>query len=763
MSHAADSVKKAAVIGAGVMGAGIAAHLANAGCEVVLLDIAVDGADPARLARDAVARQVKVGGFMHPALAAEVTVGTTDDLSLVADCDWVVEAIVELPEVKKDLYARLDAVMKPDAILSSNTSTIPLATLVAGLPPQRASHFLITHFFNPPRYMRLLELVTAAETAPEAAARIRDFADRRLGKSVVACKDTPGFLANRIGCFWMLAAVRYAIELGLTVEDADAVIGKPFGIPGTGIFGLTDLVGIDLMPKVWSSFATTLPSSDAFHGLFAPLPVMETLVERGTVGRKAGAGFYRKGKAGMEALDLTSLDYRPQQKSTLPCLAEKSLAAVMAAEDKGGRYAWAVMSATLAYAAALVPEISDSLAAIDEAMRLGYNWKEGPFELIDRLGADVLATRLQSEGRAVPPLLAQAVQAGGFYRESPSGRLALSVTGMLEPVARPAGVVLVADFRRAGAPVQGNAAASLWDMGDGVACLEFHRKMNAMAPESMDAIEAATARASRDFRALVVGNDAPTFCAGADLSLFLAAIEREDRPFVDDFVRRGQSVYAALQAAPLPVVGAVAGMALGGGCEVLLHCDRIQAHAETSIGLVERNVGLIPAWGGCLQTLLRALAAESDPLAAAKAAFQRIATASVSGSARLARDLGVLRPVDSITMNRDRLLADAKALALSLAEAGYQAPVEQAVLLPAETAAVLGSLSQEMAEGGLLTGHDLAIADVLISVFSAAAGEAVSQQVLRDREREGFVSLAFTPATRERIAHMLKTGKPLKN
>ena len=429
-----------AVIGAGVMGAGIAAHFANAGRRVILLDMAVDGPDPARLARDAMTRQVKSGGFMHPALAAKVTVGTiADDLGLVAEADWVVEVIVEQLGAKRDLYARLAPLMKAGAVLSSNTSTIPLASLIEGLPEHIASHFLITHFFNPPRFMRLLEVVSGPRTAAEVVARVSDFADHVLGKSVVACKDTPGFLANRIGCLWMAAAHRSASGLGLTIEEADAVIGKPFGIPATGIFGLTDLVGVDLLPKVWQSFADTLPATDPFHAVNAPSAAVAALIGRGATGRKAKAGFYRKTEAGMEAFDLAALDYRPQAKPVLASLEADSARTLMEHPDRGGRYAWAVMSRTLAYAAALVPEISDAIAPVDEAMRLGYNWRFGPFELIDRLGAPWLAERLAEDGQVVPPLLAMAAGKGAFYRD----REALTTGGGRKALIRPEGQVLI--------------------------------------------------------------------------------------------------------------------------------------------------------------------------------------------------------------------------------------------------------------------------------------------------------------------------------
>ncbi len=768
MDVAVQEITTVAVIGAGVMGAGIAAHLANAGCDVILLDIAGPEPDRARPARDAVARQIKAGGFMHPSLAARIRPGTIDDdLELVAGAEWIIEAIVEQPAVKRDLYARMAPLMRPGAILSSNTSTIPLATLVAGLPDAVASHFLITHFFNPPRHMRLLEVVGGRETAPAAIARVRRFADYRLGKSVVLCKDTPGFLANRIGCLWMAAAVRFAADLELTVEEADAVIGRPFGIPSTGIFGLTDLVGIDLMPKVWRSFAESLPAGDDFHAVYAPAPAIDALIARGAIGRKAKSGFYRKTESGMEAFDLVKLDYRPTAGPDLASLAETSPRALMEHSDRGGWYAWAVMSHSLAYAAALVPAISDDIASVDEAMRLGYNWRHGPFELIDRVGPAWLAGRLTAEGRAVPPLLRRAAEGGTFYQ----GRTALSPAGGMEPVRRPAGEVRLADLKRGGHPVEGNDAASLWDMGDGIACLEFHRKMNALAPESLEAIAAATRRVASDFRALIIGNDADAFCAGADLGLLLGALDRGDFAFIEDFVRLGQQTYDGLRKAPFPVVGAVAGMAVGGGCEILLHCDYIQAHAEAAIGLVERNVGLIPAWGGCRRLLVLAAADPAlpkGPMPFVLAAFEPIAGAAVSASALLARDLRYLRPADGITMNRNRLLADAKAAALRLAESGYRPPQSAELRLPGPSGRhTLMNRVEGMAALGQLRGHDLAVAGVLAGVLSGGPSadplRPQPEEAVLDLERQGFMELVGTKPTALRIAHMLRTGKPLRN
>lgn len=760
-------IRKVGVIGAGVMGAGIAAHCANAGVDVVLLDMPVAGRD---LAAEAVARQVKTGGLMHPSFAARLTTGTTDDLSLLADADWVVEAVIEQVGIKRDLYHRLDAVLPADCALSSNTSTIPLAALMADMPASLTRRFLVTHFFNPPRYMRLLEIVVGPGVDPQIAETVASFADHALGKVVVPCKDTPGFLANRIGCLWMSAAVRYALEFGLTVEEADAIIARPFGIPATGIFGLCDLVGIDLMPKVWDSFSASLPPGDAFHLIHRPPPVFATLIAQGATGRKAGAGFFRKSKSGMEVLNLVTLDYRSQEKPTLESLAVADLPGLMGFEDRGGRYAWAVMSRSLAYACALVPEIADTVAPIDTAMRLGYAWRWGPFELIDRIGVAWFAERLAADGQSVPPLLARAVEQGGFYADSPAGLLELTATGSRQPVPLAPGILRIAELGRRGPPVETTAAASLWDMGDGVACLEFHRKLNAMAPESLDAIAAATRRVAADFQALVIGNDADAFSAGADLGRFLAALDAGDLPFIDAFVRRGQAVYDGVLRAPFPVIGAVAGLALGGGCEILLHCDAIQAHAESTIGLVERKVGLVPAWGGCRRLLVRAASAPGlakGPMPGPAAVFETIVTAATASSAALARDLLFVGAEDRITMNRDRLLADAKARACARVAAGYTPPPLVDLRLPgASGKATLRNRIDQLVPLGLLRGHDLVVADALATILSGGDSDPtrpLPETAISDLEHAAFMDLVATTPTRERIAHMLKTGKALAN
>lgn len=775
------AIQQAAVIGAGVMGAGIAAHLANAGIPVLLLDIVPQGAeDRSAFAKGAIAKMLKAdpAPFMWRRAADLVTPGNLeDDFDKLAGCDWIIEAVVEDPEVKRDLYRRLEAVRKDGSIVSSNTSTLPLKLLTEGLPARFAQDFLITHFFNPPRYMALLELVAGEKTRPEAVAEIAAFGDRVLGKGIVHCHDTPGFVANRIGTFWLQCAVVEAIDRGLTVEEADAVMGRPLGIPKTGVFALLDLVGLDLMPKVDASLAKTLPPDDAYHSLRRPFPLLEKLIAEGYTGRKGKGGFYRLNKTNgtrvKEAIDLRSGDYAPAEKPALASVAAArhgGARTLVAHADKGGQFAWAVMSQTLAYAASLVPEIADDIPSVDRAMRLGYNWKFGPFELLDQLGADTVADRLMKEGRAVPLLLQQAAEAGGFYRVK-DGRLQyLTVEGDYADVVRAEGVLLLSDVKLKGEAVARNGAASLWDIGDGVACLEVHTKMNTLDPEVFKIIGKALEIVPKKFKALAVYNEGTHFSAGANLGLAMFAANVGAWPTIEDLVAEGQKVYTALKRAPFPVVAAPSGLALGGGCEILLASDAVQAHAESYIGLVEAGVGVVPAWGGCKELLARYARdprRPKGPMPPVAAAFETIGMAKVAKSAFEAKELGFLRPTDGITFNRERLLADAKARALELVE-GYQPPEPVKLFLPGPSGkASLAYALRDLYAKGQATEHDMVVASALAEVLTggpkADHTEPVSEEAVLKLERTAFMQLVKTQGTLARVEHMLETGKPLRN
>ncbi len=773
------SIEKVAVLGAGVMGAGIAAQVANAGLSVLLLDIVPEGsADRNALARAALERMRRADppALMQRRNAERIEIGNlADDLARVTEADWIVEAVVERLDVKRDLYRRLEALRRPGSVVSSNTSTIPLAALTEGLPERFARDFMITHFFNPPRFMRLLELVGGPLTRPEALAEVGEFCDRRLGKGVVRCKDTPGFIGNRIGIYWLQCAVIEAIRAGLAVEEADALLGRPVGIPKTGVFGLLDLVGLDLMPHVLASMDAALAPDDPFREYFETPAIIERMIRDGYTGRKGKGGFYRLRREGgtrvKEALDLASGEYRPAAKARLASLeAARSggLRALVEHPDRGGRYARTVLARTLAYAASLVPEIADEPPAVDAAMRLGYNWKHGPFELIDRLGGTWLAEQLAAEGRAVPAFLERAA-GRPCYRVEGGRREYLATSGEYRPLERPAGVLLLEDLRLAGKPLAGNASASLWDIGDGVLALEFHSKMNAIDPAILDLVAETIERLPRAHRALVLYNEGENFSVGANLGLVLFALNIAAWSEIEAMVRKGQETYKALKYAPFPVVGAPSGMALGGGCEVLLHCDAIEAHAESYLGLVEVGVGLIPAWGGCKEMLARwqsAPRAPRGPMAPVGRVFEIVSTAQVGRSAAESRDLGFLRPGDGITMNRDRLLAAAKARALALAE-GYQPPEPPEFRLPGASArAALALAVHNFRLAGKATEHDAVVAAALAEVLSGGATD-VTEVLDEDRllalEREAFVRLLHEPATVARIEHMLETGKPLRN
>ncbi|NQW00977.1 MAG: 3-hydroxyacyl-CoA dehydrogenase, partial [Rhodospirillales bacterium] len=588
-----SQIKKVCVIGAGVMGAGIAAHAANAGADVVLLDVVADAAAAAIKTME----KTDPAPFMHGKIASRITPGTTgDDLALIRDCDWVIEAIIERPDIKQELYRTLAPFLKADAVLSSNTSTLPLAVLTEGMDRDLKRRFLITHFFNPPRYMRLLEIVSSQETDAKSVALIDAFADRAMGKSVVMAKDTPGFIANRIGTFWLHAAVTEAVRLGVGVEAADAVLGRPAGIPKTGIFGLLDLVGLDLMPHILTSFENTLGKADAFHALGPAPDLLARMIADGYTGRKGKGGFYRLNTEGggkvKEVIDLKTGTYAPArrpQPAALKAARKDGLRGLLTHASPEARYARSVLVKTLAYAASLVPEIADNPDAVDRAMRLGYNWKTGPFELIDKIGPAWLAGQLAEDGIAVPPWLA-AVGNGKFYQIR-DGRLHQFTGSDYQPLQRPDGVLLLEDVKRRSQPVFKNMSCKLWDIGDGVACLEFTSKMNSLNPFILFMIDKAVREIpKRGFKAMVIYNEASNFSVGANIALLLVGAKLRLWPFVRWVLKRGQDSFQGMRFAPFPVVGAPSGMALGGGCEILLHCDAVVAHGETYMGLVEAGV-----------------------------------------------------------------------------------------------------------------------------------------------------------------------------
>ncbi|MCU6452764.1 3-hydroxyacyl-CoA dehydrogenase NAD-binding domain-containing protein [Sphingomonas sp. A2-49] len=771
----ADSIRKVCVIGAGVMGAGIAAQVANAGVPVLLLDIpASDGDDRDAVAKGALAKMLKTdpAPFMSAAAAKLVETGNIDDhLDRVAECDWIVEAIVERLDIKQALYAKLETRKRPGTAVSSNTSTIPLGHLVEGRSEQFRADFLITHFFNPPRYMRLVEIVPGDHGDAAVAGRVEDFIDRFMGKRIVRAKDTPGFIANRIGTYWLAVAINAAMDQGLTVEEADQIGGRPMGVPKTGIFGLVDLVGVDLMPLLSKSLSSTLPQGDAYFDTVRPMPLVDRMIAEGFTGRKGKGGFYRFDKATKTklALDLATGNYREGIKpAALPPKAEKDLSALIATPGKVGDYAWEVLGKTLSYAAALVGEAADDIVAIDDAMTLGYNWKYGPFELIDRIGAAAFAARLRDEGRGVPAILDTAGDRS-FYRVVDGRRQFLTRAGDYADVVRSDGVLLLEDVKLRAEPLLRNASAALWDIGDGVAALEFTTKMNALDGEIMGLIQQAIPLVQDRFKALVIYNEGSNFSAGANLGMAMFAVAAGMWGEIEKLVAGGQQALKALKYAPFPVVSAPAGMALGGGCEVLLHSDAVQAHAESYIGLVECGVGLLPGWGGngeLLDRIAKAPMMPRGPMPAVAKAFETISTAQVSKSAALAKEMMFLRASDGITMNRDRLLADAKAKALSLVE-GYVAPERPTFRLPGESGRVgIAGIVEGFRRKGMATDYDAVVSARLANVLTGGDADlidVVQEEDLLALERAAFLEAVKDPRTQARVQQMLTTGKPLRN
>jgi 3-hydroxyacyl-CoA dehydrogenase len=756
-SPAPHLVRRVAVIGAGTMGSGIAAQFANGGASVDLLDVPDDAGRNAR-AEAGVARQLKAGGFMGAEAAARVRCGNIEDHpDRLAEADWIVEVVVEDIEVKRRLYARINDERKAGSLVSSNTSTLCRADLVAGQSAAFAKDFVVTHFFNPPRVMLPVEVVAGPDSDADQVARIMDATERVLGKVVIPARDTPGYIANRIGCTWIAIGITEALRLGVTPEEADAVMAA-FGIPKTGVFGLMDLIGLDLVPLVWSSLMRALPAADAINRFDLPgcLP-LRALIDAGRFGRKTGAGFYRKGDAGRETLDLGTGDYRPArpvEASALPG-GGRDIAALLGDDGPLGTYAWAVFSEVLVYAAEHAPEIAADIGAVDAAVALGYGWRSGPFALADRIGAEVIAARLEAEERPLPPLLAEARRAGFFPGGGP-----LSCGDAQDIPVRPA-LPRVATLK-SGAPRIGNAAASLRDAGDGLCVFEMHTKMNSFAPTVFDVLEEALQQSGRDMTALVLANDNDrAFSVGADLGFFHDCIDRGDFGAIEDYLERGQQVMLALKNGPVPVVAGVRGFALGGGCELAMHANAVVAHGEAKMGLPEVSVGLIPGWGGCTQLVLRAQVSGASDEEAARQAFDTIFSAARSGSAAEARELGLLRQRDEIVMHHDHVFSRACARAREMS--GAEVPAEPRTIRAAG-ADVARTLCESLPGGATET--DRAIAAVLARVLTggdAAAGTALDETEMLALERGALLGLSRMESTKQRMAHMLKTGQPLRN
>jgi 3-hydroxyacyl-CoA dehydrogenase len=773
------SIRRVGVLGAGTMGSRIAAHFANAGIPATLLDIVRPGsADRSAASKSGLESAVKQrpAGFYTDSAAALVTPGNFEDnLDELGACDWIIEAVTENLEIKRSLWKRIELVRRPDAILSTNTSGIPLAQISQGFSPEFRGNFLGTHFFNPPRYLHLVEVIPGAETSAGVIEFVSGFCDVRLGKGVVPCKDTPNFVANRIGSFVGATVYQEMIAGDYTIEEVELLTGPLIGIPKTASFRLLDLVGLDVWAFVAKNLYDAVPH-DPWRERFLPPPFLNEMIQRGWLGDKTGQGFYKKVGKEKEiwAIDWKTLEYHVAARPKFPSVeAAKAiedlptrLKALVAAGDKAGAFLWKVLSEIFLYSVEMIPEISDRVVEIDRAMRWGYGHKLGPFELWDALGFVEIAQRMQNEGRRLPSTV-QGMLANGatsFYRAADVDRnphteyFDLLCGNYERPEERP-GILVLSDTKRARGVVQKNAGASLVDVGDGVLCLEFHSKMNSLGEDAVSMIYAGVDETSRNFEAMIIANEGDNFSAGANLMLVLLAAQEGEWDDLNNAVYRFQKANMAIKYAPKPVVAAPFGMTLGGGCEIVLHSARAQASAELYMGLVEAGVGLIPAGGGCKELLIRL----KDP----RKIFELIGYAKVSASAEDARNLGLLHKADRVSMNKERLIADAKELALSLKKDYSPGPPRTDVKVSGESGFALMKLGAwSMRQGGFISDHDVLIAEKLAGILSGGrlTGEqTVSEQYLLDLEREAFLSLCGTKKTQERMQHMLKTGKPLRN
>jgi len=811
-------IHKVAILGAGTMGARIAAHFANAGVPSLLLDIVPPDADaPARnkiaAAGLEAAKKSKPAAFMEASLARFVSVGNfEDDLAKLADADWIIEAVVENLELKRALLRKVEAIRKPGTIITTNTSGLPVGRIAEGFSDDFRRAWFGTHFFNPPRYMRLLELIPTPDADPDLMDAVAHFCDVHLGKGVVLAKDTPNFIANRIGTFSVLNVMRLMQEMDLTIEDVDALTGQAVGWPRSATFRTIDLVGLDILGHVVGNMTANV--GDERSDLRLP-DFFKQMLERRCLGDKTQGGFYKKvkGSDGAEderlALDWKTLEYHPRQKPKFAALdMAKNIEDTGARlrmllgdggsqRDKAATFLWAALSDLWTYCANRVPEISDSIVEIDRAMRLGFNWELGPFELWDAAGLEATVTRMQQEGKPVAANVEKLLAAGqkSWYADEPkaaSGRKYWQLTsGNWQEVEVPAGVWSVAVAKKSNGVVKKNSGASLVDLGDGVACLEFHSKMNALGADIIGLISQTLKPGGPGdaFDAFVITNDATNFSVGANLMLLLMSVQEGEWDDVDLAVRQFQGMTQAIKFSPKPVVSAPFGLCLGGGTEISLHAAARQPHAELYAGLVEVGVGLLPGGGGCKEMLLRAVDAASvsrggaaalsgsqkealagsvEMMEAMKKAFETIATAKVATSAHEARGLGFVSDRDRITMNRERVLSDAKARALELARAGYEPPLPRTDI-PAPGENLLAAMKMGvylMRQGDFITDYEVKLGGKIAEVLcggNVTPGTPVSEQYILDLEREAFKSLCGEKKTQERIQYTLKTGKTLRN
>jgi 3-hydroxyacyl-CoA dehydrogenase len=792
------------------MGARIAAQLANAGIPCYLMDIAPTELNAAEakkgLALDSAAvrnrivlagleaaKKSRPAAFFTEETARLVTPGNFDDnLGWCGEVGWIIEAVAENLEIKRGLYARVEAVRKPRTIVTSNTSGLPIHLIAEGRSEDFQLHWAGTHFFNPPRYMKLVELIPGPKTRPEVMESLEEICDLRLGKGVVVAKDTPNFIANRIGTYAMLNVLRQMQALGMTIEEVDACTGPAIGQPKSATFRTGDIVGLDVLVHVVRNIYESIPNDESRENYRLPA-LLEEMMKRGWLGDKTGGGFYKRVKKGGESeiltLDWQKMEYRPKKKAKFGSIeagkgiedTQARIRALVAPaiEGKGvdiaNQFLWGSLSESCLYAARRVPEIANSTVDVDRAMRWGFAWELGPFEVWDAIGVEKMAGAIEREGKSIPPIVSKVLASPkkSFYEyEKGSTKYFDLAAGALVPIPETPGIIILKSLKDRTPVVQSNSGASLIDLGDGVVCCEFHSKMNSIGGDLVAMIHAGIARLGKEFDAMVIGNQAPNFSVGANLMLVLIGAQEGEWDDIHMAVRQFQRTNMAIKYAPRPVVAAPQGMALGGGCEISLHSARIHAAAEAYIGLVETGVGLVPGGGGTKEMLIRANehaagAEDLDLFHALKPIFQNIAMAKVSTSAEEARSLGYLRPSDLIAMNRDRQIADAKETALAMVRAGYHPPAPAEIRVLGEEFLAAAKLAIHMLmRGEFASAHDAVVSRKVASILAGGtitAPQMVSEQYILDLEREAFVSLCGERKTQERIAFTLKTGKPLRN
>ena len=773
--------KRIAVIGAGTMGSGIAAQIANAGHKVLLMDLPRDD-DPLGVLKAAKERLLKSDppALVHKSRIDLIEIGNIrDDFDRLADYDWIVEAVVERLDIKKDLYKRLNEVIDTECVVTSNTSTIPISLLVEDMPMKFRKRFAITHYFNPVRYMRLLELVRGTDTDEAIMDSLAEFNDTIMGKGVVRCNDTPGFLGNRVGVFALQVGMDEAAKNNLTVEEADALMGRPMGIPKTGVFGLYDLIGVDLMSDVVDTLGDILPAEDLFHAVGTlnnpVMPLIRDMILNGFTGDKGKGGFYRLNEDVAYAVDLMTGQMR-LRKTLLPKIAQHAASAQAAGEEtltimidgvnNHNVFCRRFLARVLAYAADLIPAVTTSPQDIDDAMKLGFNWVRGPFELIDALGADVVATLIQEAGLDMPMSINVSRESGPFYSVNNETLNVLNFQHdpIYAPVFLPKNTIRFHMTKRTMEPIISNAAASLYELEGDLRLLEFHSKANALTGASMEIVAAA---AQNHGKGIIVHNDAQHFSAGVDLNRFRAFIEAEDWTGIDAFLNDFQQAVKALKYTPVPVIGAPSGLSIGGGFEVLAHCDKLVAHTNTVFGLVETGVGVVPGGGGVKETLWRWFQATGDWEKASWNTWMQIGYGQIGTSPDLSSRMQYyLKDRDIEVLNRDKLMHVA-IVEIAKLQKKYMPPTIPIFELPGR--AILSKMSNFMQKGiddGLFYPHDkivaMQVAEIVVNSISDNS-LTVSEQDMYDRERRAFLVLAKTPQTIVRISSLLDTGEAIRN